>query len=505
MPSLHSYKQQILAVLLCLAPSLVLGQTAAANVVHSCLTEAGVQSTISTDNTWTNDTAAFQFRLPRQPVAVAFPENKDEVALALGCARKSTVKVSVVGRGHSFQGSSYGNPGNLVINMAAFTDMSFDAATNELKFGGGVNVGPAAKFLWDGHKRHFPHVRGSHVGLVGSSMGGGFGTTSRVFGTPVDNLVSVEYMLANGTIVTAGLGSDLLWAAKGAGASFGVVLSATTKTFSVPLDGAVSYSLALGDVDVNTAAASLLAIQKWSTGGQAPDALSLRFALANYASAGFFYGEEAAFDKAFAPLITSLRTITPTVNLTKTVLPTFWDSEVAGTGPGMNLATGGALGGRASLVQSWTTTSDHPLTLAQAKALFTSYRSLDRTDLNGTGFLDLWGGVNRNVKDSDTSYAHGKNLWLVRVDGVAAGTAWPSNGVAYMQNLMKPFGDALKKSASLRSFANYVDSELSVADWSARLYGANFAKLQKIKKAVDPTGLFSGFKLAIPLPSRRNR
>lgn len=171
----NTYKHTLLG-LLCLGPALALGQTSNAESIHACLSGQGIDASISTDDTWANDTASFQFRLPRNPVSVAFPQDKNEVALALGCARDASVKVSVVGRGHSFQGYGYGNAGNLVINMAAFTELSFDTATNQLTYGGASNVGPTAKFLWDTQKRHFPHVRGSHVGLVGSSTGGGFGS-----------------------------------------------------------------------------------------------------------------------------------------------------------------------------------------------------------------------------------------------------------------------------------------------------------------------------------------
>ena len=105
----------------------------------------------------------------------------------------------------------------------------------------------------------------------------------------------------------------------------------------------------------------------------------------------------------------------------------------------MNAPDGGALGGRASLVQSWTTTNSHPLTLKQSNELLGNYHSLNRTDLKNTRFLDLWGGVSRNIADSDTAFAHGNKLWLIRVDDVATSGVWPSDGLAYMQALMKPF------------------------------------------------------------------
>ncbi|OAG04119.1 FAD-binding domain-containing protein [Paraphaeosphaeria sporulosa] len=492
-----SHGQQLLILLGFLAAGLCQDQKA--DSIRACLDQGGVQATISTDATWAKDTAAFQFRIAPEPVAVALPQDKSQVATALSCARNASVKVSAVGRAHSFQGYGYGNPGNLVIDMQAFTGLSFDNATNQLTFGGGANVGPAAKYLWDNHRRHFPHVRGSHVGLAGSTMGGGFGTTSRFLGIPTDNLASVEFMLHNGSIVTGGPGSDLHWAAQGAGPSFGIVLSATLNTHAIPIDGAVSYSLTLGDVDVDIASAALLKIQQWVTSGQAPDELSLRFQLGTFASAGFFYGVESDFDRAFAPLVESVRSVAPAVNLTKTVLPSFWDAEVAAVGPGMNDAAGGQLGGRAFFVQSWTVTNDHALSQKQAKALLQSYHSLNRTDLIGSGFLDLWGGISRDIADADTAFAHGKNLWLIRVDGQLVSGIWPSDGNTHMQALMKPFESALKKSAPLRSFVNYVNSELSVKEWSSRLYGSkNFAKLRKMKAAFDPEGMFSGYGLAIP-------
>lgn len=47
----------------------------------------------------------------------------------------------------------------------------------------------------------------------------------------MDNIVSMEFMLYGGTNDTAMECSDLLWAAKGAAASCGIVLSMTAKTF----------------------------------------------------------------------------------------------------------------------------------------------------------------------------------------------------------------------------------------------------------------------------------
>ncbi|OLN95654.1 putative FAD-linked oxidoreductase YvdP 1 [Colletotrichum chlorophyti] len=506
MDSPLSFRRFAVASLLCLAPAAVSAQAAdKAAALQSCLTAAGVRNVISTDATWADETTGFQKRIKVDPAAISFPENRDQVALSLDCARNASTSASPLGAAHSFQAYGFGNPGSLVISMAAFNSVSFDEATNRLTYGGGSHVGPVLKYLWDNHGRHFPHVRGAHVGLAGSSIGGGYGSSSRHLGTPMDNLESVEYMLYNGTIVNATKGSDLFWAAQGAGASYGVLLSVTTNTHKPLFPTAVNFTIAVGNLDSTAGAKSLVAIQDYSLSKDCPDELALRWSLSAppYSGTGYFYGNPADFDAVIAPLVSALNAINGnTTVVRKTELP-FWDMEVAVAGAGMNQPNGGTLGGRSFYTQALTTTTDHPLTEEQAKILFESTTlAFNRTDLRKSGFLDLWGGVSRDIKDTDTGYAHGKNLWLIRWEANSVDVNnYPADGPAYMKSLIKPFEDALVAGgAPLRGFVNYADTELSEAEWSSRLYGANFERLKALKAVYDPEGVFVNHKQAIPLP-----
>ncbi|RSM01992.1 hypothetical protein CDV31_011075 [Fusarium ambrosium] len=497
----RSLRRLVVASLL----SLAVGQdTNKGTELNSCLTAAGVRSIVESDSTWATETTQFQKRLKPDPACIAFPENRDEVAAALECARKSSVKANALGPAHSFQGNGFGNPGNLVINMGAFDEVSYNTKSKLLTFGGGTHVGPVLKYLWDTAGRHIPHVRGAHVGVTGSSIGGGYGSTSRHLGTPMDSIVEVEYMLYNGTIVKAGKGSDLLWAAQGAGASYGIILSMTTKTYKPEFQKAINFTVGIGSVTPEAGAKALVAIQNFATSKNCPDELALRWSLSAppYTGSGYFYGNPNKFDKVVSPLVKELKAISPDFSLNKTVLP-WWDLEVAVAGAGMNSPTGGSLGGRAFYTQALTTTTDHPLTLEQAQLLFESTSlSFNRTDLRKSGFLDLWGGVSRNIKDSDTSYTHGKNLWLIRWEANSVDVNnYPDDGPAYMKALIKPFEDSLVKGgAALRGFVNYADTELNEEEWSSRLYGANYERLKQIKAAVDPEGLFTNHQQSIPLP-----
>ncbi|KAF4984311.1 hypothetical protein FZEAL_462 [Fusarium zealandicum] len=505
MDNSHSLRRFFVASLLCLTPAIVAGQSAdTATTLNKCLDNAKVPNVIESDNTWVNATEQFQKRLKPEPASVAFPETQDQVALALDCARKASVKASALGPGHSFQGNGFGNKGNLVISMAAFDSVTYDKSTTLLTFGGGTHVGSVAKYLWDTAGRHIPHVRGAHVGATGSSIGGGFGTTSRFLGTPMDNLVSIEFMLYNGTVVKAEKGSDLFWAAQGAAASYGIILSTTTKTHAPKFEKAVNFTLSVGDVSAEAAARALVAIQDFALSSACPDEFAFRWSLsANpYGGAGYFYDNPASFDAVIKPLVTKLQTISNQTVLKKTEL-SFWDMEVQIGGAGMNEPNGGTLGGRAFYTQSLTTTTDHPLTVALVQNLFENTAlAFNRTDMSKSGFLDLWGGVSRDISDPDTGYAHGKNLWLLRWDGVAVDIKnYPKDGTVYMKGLIKPFEEALVKSgAPLRGFVNYADTELSEKEWSSRLYGENFDRLKQIKASLDPEGLFINHLQSIPLP-----
>ncbi|KAL0255008.1 hypothetical protein SLS55_009534 [Diplodia seriata] len=499
MDSPHSFKRFLVQSLLLLAPALTVAQDSKAAELQSCLTAAGVENAVEGSGTWADATAAFQKRINPDPAAVAFPQDRDQVAASLSCARNASVKVSPLGGHHSFASYGFGDPGNLVVSLAAFNSVSYDEASQELTFGGGSRVGPAATYLWENHGRHFPHVRSGHVGLVGSSIGGGFGTTSRFLGTPMDNIVGVEYMLYNGTVVTGREGSDLLWAAHGAGSSYGVILSMTTKTWKPVYDTAVNFTLSLGNVSLDVGTQALIDIQDYAI-NDAPDELALRWGLTAppFTGTGYFYGNPAEFDSLLQPLLDRLPA---NASLTKSEFD-FWTMEQFATG-GIAAPGGGSLGGRAFYTQALTVTTDTPLTYDQAYTLYESTTfAFNRTDLRKSGFLDLWGGVSRDVADADTSYAHGNNLWLIRWDANAADVnAWPTDGVEYLKNQMLPFEQELQAAGTaLRGFANYRDTALTEAEWSARLYGENYERLKEIKAAVDPEALFSSNAQSIPLP-----
>jgi FAD/FMN-containing dehydrogenase len=65
------------------------------------------------------------------------------------------------------------------------------------------------------------------VGVGGLATSGGIGVLARAHGLTIDRLVAARVVLADGSVVVANQhgNSELFWAVRGAGASFGVVVS----------------------------------------------------------------------------------------------------------------------------------------------------------------------------------------------------------------------------------------------------------------------------------------
>ncbi|RDW58215.1 putative berberine-like protein [Coleophoma cylindrospora] len=485
----------------------------AQETLESCLQNNKIQTSFAAQNssTWFQDSAGWQGRVRPVPSGVAFPTTVEEVRMSLKCATDANVKVAALNGGHSFVSYGVGgNDGALVLNMTAFNSMSYDKATGYFTVGGGAHVGPAATFLWNNYGAHFPHVRGNWVGLAGSAIGGGLGTTSRFLGTTMNNLVSVTMALANGTVVEASesVNTDLFFAIQGAGSSYGIILSLTLKTWKPTYPDVTKWTIVLPtNTTLDIGVKALLAVQEYGLAESTPDEMYIRWRLTVpvWGGSGYFYGDPIAFSSVIQPLMDALPVGT---NLTTSVAD-FWTMENDATG-GLN-ATSETSNSRSFYVKSIVLTKDHPFTYENAAALY-NFTSLafNRSDISQSGLLDLWGGrANAKLQECDTANAQNGNLWIVRWEGDLKGsdtargqpTLYTQNAIDYVKSGMQPFlAQLAAEGAQIRGYANYRDSELTPQQWSSQLYpNGNFARLQQIKRVVDPSELFNPNAQSIPV------
>ena len=73
------------------------------------------------------------------------------------------------------------------------------------------------------------------IGVLGTNLGGGYGNLGGLYGLRVDNILSLNTVLANGTFLqVTPKESDLFWALRGAAPNFGIVTSVVMKSYPVP-------------------------------------------------------------------------------------------------------------------------------------------------------------------------------------------------------------------------------------------------------------------------------
>ncbi|KAJ9137448.1 6-hydroxy-D-nicotine oxidase [Pleurostoma richardsiae] len=164
--------------------------------------------------------------------AIVQPTTAEEVSAAVKFVTANQIPFAVCGGGHSTAGMS-SSDGGLVIDMRRMSSVSVDLENSTITYGGGCTWADVDKAAWE-HGLATPGGTVSHTGVGGLVLGGGFGFLSPRHGLTIDVLLSVEMVLADGAIVTASEteNPDLFWAARGAGASFGVATKFTSRAFA---------------------------------------------------------------------------------------------------------------------------------------------------------------------------------------------------------------------------------------------------------------------------------
>ena len=168
------------------------------------------------------------------PQAVVFCEDTQDAVNALTWARHNDIPVRVRSGRHCLEGWSAIDDG-LVIDVSRMKSANIDADSKTATVGAGLNQLEAVTALG---KAGFAAPTGTEgtVGLVGATLGGGFGLLTRNFGMASDNLVAAEVVVASAAggaeavVADEENNSDLLWALRGAGnGNFGIVTSLTYK------------------------------------------------------------------------------------------------------------------------------------------------------------------------------------------------------------------------------------------------------------------------------------
>lgn len=183
----------------------------------------------------------------KRPALIARCRGLADIADAVRFARAQGLEVAIRGGGHNVAGRATVDDG-LMIDLSPMKGIFVDAKARAARAQGGAT--------WNDFNRetqlHGLATTGgvvSSTGIAGLTLGGGLGWLMGKHALALDNLLSAEVVLADGTVVTASEGEhpDLFWALRGGGGNFGVVASFEYRLHAVgPMitGGIVAYPFA---------------------------------------------------------------------------------------------------------------------------------------------------------------------------------------------------------------------------------------------------------------------
>lgn len=162
--------------------------------------------------------------LARRCAYVVNCRSVDEVRLTVSAARVRNLPLSVRGGGQDWVGQPLRQE-RLVIDLSAMRRVIIDPVARVATVEGGAtstDVLRAARSY--GLVAVTPNF--GSVGMAGFTLSGGYGSLTPKFGLALDNLLSADVVLEDGSLVTADhtTNGELFWALRGGGGNFGIVV-----------------------------------------------------------------------------------------------------------------------------------------------------------------------------------------------------------------------------------------------------------------------------------------
>ena len=160
------------------------------------------------------------------------PMRNQLISLQVQYAVKYNVPFLAQSGGHGWINSFHLGSNGVLLNMRGINKTTFSADKKQARVQGGAIV---SDLVAAAYAAGVQILTGNCncVGVMGSSLGGGYGNLLGIYGFAVDNILSLDVVLANGTLTTISpkTDADLFWALRGAGPNFGIVTAATFKSF----------------------------------------------------------------------------------------------------------------------------------------------------------------------------------------------------------------------------------------------------------------------------------
>jgi FAD/FMN-containing dehydrogenase len=163
--------------------------------------------------------------IDKRPALIAQCRGLADIVDAIRFARTQKLEVAVRGGGHNVAGRATID-GGVVIDLSLMKGIHIDPKARTARAQGGLTW---KEFNRETQLHGLATTGGvvSTTGIAGLTLGGGLGWLMGKHALALDNLLSVDVVMADGRVLTASKeeNSDLFWALRGGGGNFGVAAS----------------------------------------------------------------------------------------------------------------------------------------------------------------------------------------------------------------------------------------------------------------------------------------
>ncbi|SDA93626.1 FAD-binding oxidoreductase [Sinorhizobium sp. NFACC03] len=163
--------------------------------------------------------------IDRRPALIARCRNAADVVASVNHARARGLAIAVRGGGHNVAGYAVCD-GGLMIDLSPMNAVRITSGLDRAYVEGGATWGDVDAATTP-FGRATPGGLISMTGVAGLTLSGGIGWLRGTHGLSCDNLVAADVVTASGVLIHASEteNADLLWALKGGGGNFGIVVN----------------------------------------------------------------------------------------------------------------------------------------------------------------------------------------------------------------------------------------------------------------------------------------
>ncbi len=409
--------------------------------------------------------------IDRRPAVIARCRGIADIADAVRFARAQGLDITVRGGGHNVGGRAIADDA-MMIDLSLMKGIHVNAKDRTAVVEGGATW----KELNRETQLHGLAVTGGVIGstgVAGLTLGGGFGWLMPKYGLAMDNLIAVNLVLADGSVVRASADEhpDLFWAVRGGGGNFGVAASFEFRLHKVgpmvigglvafPFPEAKKVIRAYRDMAA-TASDDLMLVCALTT---APDGSGTKIVAVAACHCGSAADGEAVAAK----------------------IKTFGTVAVDALGPIPYAVLNGMLDGgfQAGAHNYWKSVFQPRLADAAIDAVVSAYEKCPVP--TSALLLENFHGAASRVPVDATAYAlrdSGFNTliagqWLDRSQEGAT-IAWVRDTFATLESFAGP-----------RRYMNYLGDDEEANAAANASYGPNLARLRQLKRQYDPDNLF---------------